>query len=123
RLRQQVVERREPVFPAVVLVAGPVEPLAELGGQRSQPLVGALLHGRLEACDLRDERFERLALTAFAGVEELLEQAHTTAKSTGASDAIDRRYGSRTAKMRPCHCRSGSPRARSGRTSGHVSEA
>ena len=79
RLGQEVVER----FDALLAVRPDrVEPGAELGRQRAQLLVGASLHLGLERGDLRDDRLEHFELAALAGVEDLVEEAHTGNEST-----------------------------------------
>ena len=65
-------------------IAGPVEAGAELAGERAELVVGAALHLGLERADVGDDRLEELELAAFAGVEELLEDAHDGGQSTGA---------------------------------------
>ena len=54
--------------------------------QVAQVVVGAGLHLGLEAVDDRRDRLQHLELLAFAGVQQLVEQAHTAVNATGAGD-------------------------------------
>ena len=85
RLGEQVVEEVD----ARVVVGRLVEAVPELVGERAELGVGAALHLGLERGDLGRDRLEELELPAFAGVEELVEQAHEVNqlyRRTGPSD-------------------------------------
>ena len=56
------------------------------------------LHLRLERTDARGDRLEVLELPAFAGMEELVEQAHEVVNATGDRAAAGRHRRA----MRPC---------------------
>ena len=86
RLGEQVVEEID----LGVVVGRLVEALAEVARERAELGVGASLHLRLERADARRNRLEDLELPAFAGVQELVEQAHEAINATGEEAAAGR---------------------------------
>ena len=82
-LGQQVVEQVH----LLVVVTRLIEALAEVAGERPELIRGASLHLGLERGDARGERLQVLQLPAFAGVQNLVEQAHEVINATGAQAA------------------------------------
>jgi hypothetical protein len=88
RLGEEVVERVDPGLALGHRITGAIETSPELGGERAELLVAAALHLGLEGADVGHERLEELELAAFAGVEELLEDAHDGGQPTGAPRGV-----------------------------------
>ena len=83
-----------------VVVARVVELLAPRRGERAHLVVGAGLHLGLVLRDLGSELLERLELLALAGVEDLVEEAHTADQCTGDPRRAVR-HAERSATMTP----------------------